>query len=180
MCPNSSYCDFVKLTLIKKEPPEYYSSITGGTEIQIITPRSWRKYPVHLQWPQPEVKVECRQKESGAGALPWIGSVLYEGGVLWNSQTKSRLVNWNQKEQDFGKLQGGLILGVHKGKAWEVGENVSHEGAVVVVTPELHTCDSVGCYLGYGLKGGVMSIQGPHRSLDHRKWMLRQKYYGVI
>lgn len=44
-------------------------------------------------------------REAGLGAHDFIRSV---GGMLWGSQAKSRLVDPNQEEQDFGELHRGL------------------------------------------------------------------------
>ena len=53
-----------------------------------------------------EVKVECRQQGVGGPAF-----IRVWGGMLWGSRVKARLVNSDQKEQDFGKLRGGWVAG---------------------------------------------------------------------
>ena len=64
------------------------------------------------------------------GYIPLLGSV---GGVLWDAQAKSRLVNSNQREKGLCKLHGSLIYGVYKRSYLELR----------------FSCDSVGCYLGH-------------------------------
>lgn len=57
-----------------------------------------------------------RRQDLGHG--PLLGT---ESGKLWGSQAKARLVNENQKQQGFGKLQGGVLPKRHTGVTFSQG-----------------------------------------------------------
>ena len=75
---------------------------------------------------QAEVKEGCRQRaRQDLGHLPLSGSI---GGALWRPRAKTELVNSNQKEWGFGKLDGVLSKGHIRGRPWEVGKSVYDKG----------------------------------------------------
>lgn len=87
-------------------------SLAGLEEVHSTPPRSiW------------EVKAGCRSRvPQTLGHMTLLGSV---GVVFQGSQTKSRLVSSNQKEQSSGKV---LISGHTRGRPWKVRETVYHRG----------------------------------------------------
>lgn len=110
------YGDLVKLTLVKQSPralddePGSTKEHKGNWNREVYDSLILEElHGTHLELPQGKVKAERRQ-DLGHG--PLLGT---ESGELWGSQAKARLVNENQKQQGFGKLQGGVLPKRHTG-----------------------------------------------------------------
>lgn len=68
-----------------------------------------------------------------------------------------------------------LPEGHTRGRHWEVGATISHQGHREVIAG-IHTYSDSGLLFGHALEGGLVSVQGPCRPLSHTKWVLPQQH----
>lgn len=101
---------------------------------------------------------ECRHKERlNVGYMPLLWS---KGGVFWSSLAEARLVNSNQKIQDFGMLPVNFFFFFPKrvqgkGPPWETGATVYNKDIWGIISESYIYLWFLGCYLEYVFRGGV-------------------------
>lgn len=104
-------------------------------ETEFINHRSWRKFTPCLDRPHREVKVWCRQRETGLGVLAFIRVHWW---VFCSSWAKTWLVNSNKKNSVLVSSTRVILKWYIKGRAWEVERLLITEVHEEVITGTKH------------------------------------------
>lgn len=136
------------------------------------------KFISHRSWKSPQHTSGGTQRGQGrmqteTEAGPRSRTLLrFMGRVLWDSQTRARLVNWNQESGVLVSPMGVLSKGCMRQRHWKAEETIGKSWKYYSIRDLrlLVTLQAAVCIVMRGL----VSIQGTWRLLGQRKWKLRQ------